>query len=218
MRSKEGGLQNTGYKMINGFLFPEIDQHLNAVVFNQVSDVDFAIGWCKGSRLAVQAGGAVGVWADRLARHFEQVYTFEPDPNNYECLIRNCPDSRIVKFNSFLGAKEGVGGMEYPEGRENMGAGRYQPNGTISVAALDSLHLPACDLLQLDIEGTEPAALLGAWQTVEKYRPVIMVEDKGLSMHYGIPAGWSDNLLTSLGYTVVHRINRDVILVATHGQ
>ena len=43
---------------------------------------------------------------------------------------------------------------------------------------VDSLNLEACDAIQFDLEGYESAALLGAAQTIEKYRPIISLETK----------------------------------------
>jgi hypothetical protein len=41
---------------------------------------------------------------------------------------------------------------------------------------LDSLNIPACDLIQLDVERYEYNVLVGAKNTIEKYKPVISAE------------------------------------------
>lgn len=42
---------------------------------------------------------------------------------------------------------------------------------------LDSLKLEACDFLKLDIEGMEREAILGARKTIERFKPVLYVEN-----------------------------------------
>jgi len=48
--------------------------------------------------------------------------------------------------------------------------------GPIPMLTLDSMNLPACDLLQLDVEEHEYKVLLGAVKTLEKFKPVVSVE------------------------------------------
>ena len=62
-----------------------------------------------------------------------------------------------------------------------MGATRILPHmeGLIEVTSLDSCKIPKVDLIQLDIEGYEPLALLGATETIQRDHPVLMIEEKG---------------------------------------
>jgi FkbM family methyltransferase len=48
----------------------------------------------------------------------------------------------------------------------------------VSVITIDSLTLPRCDFLKIDVEGMEPAALRGARQTIEKYRPILYLDNR----------------------------------------
>lgn len=203
-----------GIKEYKGFFWPEWDTQASAVICDQVVDVEHALKYVKDFQVAIQAGGNVGVWPKYLSKRFKEVHTFEPEPSNWACLEKNCPELSIIKWPHALGRLSGRVGMEYPEGRENMGACCVKPNiGDISVVRIDDLNLIACGLIQLDIEGYEIEAILGAARTIERFRPVLMVEDKGLSAKYGYAQGWSDTLLTEWGYEVVDKINRDVILV-----
>jgi len=162
--------------------------------------------------MAVQAGGNVGVWASHLAKSFREVVTVEPDPVNYECLKRNVP-SNVMHQHAGFGDKPALAGMVNIKG--NAGAHYIDGDGGCPIMMIDSLYLDACDLLCLDIEGYEPMALRGAEQTIRKYRPVIMFEEKGLSeRYYGVPAGTSEKWVLSLGldYRVKARVRKDVIL------
>jgi hypothetical protein len=46
----------------------------------------------------------------------------------------------------------------------------------IPMITLDCLNIPACDLIQLDVERYEYNVLVGAKNTIEKYKPVISAE------------------------------------------
>ena len=83
----------------------------------------------------------------------------------------------------------------------NRGALQTRPTGLVPVMAIDQLALPACDLIMLDIEGDELPALRGAVQTINRYRPVIVAEDKGLGHRKGVVFGdISAWLCNELGY------------------
>jgi FkbM family methyltransferase len=198
-------------KREDGFFWPADDAWCHKVIHSELPDLDAAIGLTKGRTLAVQAGGNVGVWASRLAAHFATVYTFEPDATNYECLKRNVP-LNVKCQQAGLGAEPGRVGMALVQG--NAGAHYLSGPGPIPIVTIDSLDLTTCDLLILDVEGSEPAALRGAEQTIRQYRPVIMFEEKGLSeRYYNIKRGTAEEFLKGLGYRVANRVRADVIMV-----
>src|SRR4029079_15801221 len=47
----------------------------------------------------------------------------------------------------------------------------------ISVSTIDSLDLSRCNFLKIDVEGMELAALRGARRTIEKFRPILYVDN-----------------------------------------
>lgn len=204
-------MTNGRCKDVRGFRWPECDQDCMAVVFDRVQDLTIALRWCLGMGVVVQAGGAQGVWPKHLAALFDTVYTFEPEPLNFECLAYNCPEAHIHKFQAALGDRRKPVSLTYPEGVRNMGAVAVKGDGDIPVIRIDDLALNRCDFIQLDIEGYEPEALKGATATISRFSPVVMVEDKGLSTRYGYKSGWSAAFLE--GYEVKGTINRDVLLV-----
>jgi FkbM family methyltransferase len=194
------------------FWWPADDNWCWKVIHQEVADVEDAIRFSKGNSVAVQAGGNVGVWASYLAKKFGRVETIEPMGVNYECLKRNVPANVAHRFGAF-GDKAGFIGMVSVEG--NAGAHYPKAEGEIPVITIDSLNLEACDLLVLDVEGYEPHALLGAEQTIRKYCPPIMLEEKGLSeRYYGIARGTAEKwvLGLGLGYKIRNKVRADVIL------
>lgn len=204
-----------GYKIINGRMWPASDVHCHAVA-NQVTDSLAAVyKHCRDFRVAIQAGGCVGIWPDNLKDRFELVYTFEPDPENFRCLCHNAPSERVFKFNAALGAWRGCVALDRRP--DNVGAHQIGTMFSLGIAPMfriDDLCLTRCDLIYLDIEGYERLALQGARHTIQNCRPTVVVEDKGLSLKYGTARGVVvDWMVQEIGYRVADRHQRDVIMV-----
>lgn len=196
----------------NGFFWPADDDWCWKVIHQELPDLDAAAAYAKGRNVAVQAGGNVGVWAAHLAKSFKAVDTVEPVAANYACLMRNVPEN-VRHGQAGFGDKPGSLSMEIVAG--NAGAHYTKPGSDVPIITIDSLGLDACDLLCLDVEGYEPQALRGAEQTIRKYRPVIQIEEKGLSeRYYGIPRGTAERwvLGLGLGYSIREKRRADVIL------
>lgn len=196
----------------NGVWWPADDIWCRKVIFAGLSEADAALNLVSDRTLAVQAGGNVGVWASHFAKTFAHVVTVEPDVTNYECLKRNVPGN-VEHQRAGFGAEPGTLGLTKIAG--NAGAHYVGGKGEIPIVTIDGLKLDACDLICLDIEGSEPAALRGAEQTICAFRPVILFEEKGLSeQYYGIKRGTAEQWLTGLGYVVAHKSKNDVVMVA----
>jgi FkbM family methyltransferase len=158
-----------------------------------------------------QAGGNFGIYPLELEKHFDTVYTVEPDMDNYRALKQNIANStKIIPMRAGLGSRDGRAAMDKAE-PTNCGAHRIKQGDEFDIITIDSYNLTDCDFIQLDIEGSEHDALLGAIDTIELTHPVITLEMKGLGERYGYTDQDTINLLASLGYTIVGRVNRDVI-------
>jgi FkbM family methyltransferase len=172
---------------------------------------DHILKFAKKRQLIVTAGGCCGMYPRLWDELFEAVYTFEPAPLNYYCLIQNCPSESIKKFNLALGEFEQKNWMTVSD-KSNVGMGRVvsehapEEKIVIDMVSLDSYNLPACDVIQFDLEGYEPAALLGAINTIQTYRPVISIEAKN-------KADTSFGLLNSWGYKPVAETRFDTIFI-----
>ena len=206
------------------FLWPRQDESLHGDIptLAQLDNEVFPL--LRKKRVAVQAGGAMGMWAKRMAQVFGVVYTFEPTPQSFTCLTFNCPEENIVAFNAALGDERKMVNMAFPEhlatskaGKDNYGGFRCFDGGYIPTLRLDDLELPACDLLFLDLEGYELYALQGAYETINRCLPVIVMEDKGCSKAFGYEKGEVEKWLAmgDIGYKTLGRFHggRDVICV-----
>ena len=95
----------------------------------------------------------------------------------------------------------------------NIGAHQVQDGNDFEILTIDSLKLDDVDLLQLDVEGFEHQAILGALETIQKSWPLIVLELKGLGKRYGFEDEETIGLLEGYGYKIADRIHRDVIFL-----
>lgn len=200
--------------LVRDMIWPKIDQHCKDVVFDSPIDMERAYAHCRGFDVAVQAGGNCGVWPKAMSAKFAAVYTFEPDPLNFYCLVRNAPQANVFKFNAALGNARKT--VELNREAANVGAHAVAGEGRIPVLSIDDLGLTQCDLIYLDIEGYELAAICGAFRTIKTCKPVIAFEDKGLSVAYGVELGEAARYLEDAHrYRRIDQVGNDTIMVPT---
>lgn len=169
-------------------------------------------------RIAVQAGGNLGLFAKRLAQDFEWVYTFEPDPELFAAIQKNAPEPNIFRYQAAVGCKKGFVSLsrERRDGKPALHLGVthvIQNYGPIPLLRIDDFEFPVLDLLYLDIEGYEPFAIEGAHQTIKRCRPVIVVEINKSLDHVGV---FPDSLRAQIldhGYRFVKKVRSDEIFV-----
>lgn len=198
----------------DGVFWPSRDKLGRTYIVPSLRDARRLIARCENHRVAIQAGGNVGLWAKELAKHFETVITFEPDKLNFSCLELNCLEQNIEKHNAALGnilCRKGL----YRD-PSNCGAHAVVDGDEFNVVTIDSLELEQCDLIQLDVEGYELYALQGAEKTIKKHHPVICIEIKSLGMQFGISDGEVVSWLESFGYEQVQKMGRDVVFAKSN--
>ena len=201
--------------------YPQADEHTIDWPFTHGSiDVDSALTMMeprlKGKRTCIQAGGAIGIWPLRLAQYFENVYTFEPEPTNYECLIQNTAGvENITCEQAALGDSTDPIHMALDSKMQgHCGAWQVRKDGTIPMIKIDDLNVQNVDLIYLDIEGYEYYALQGAAETIQRDKPVIGLEDKGLHGHFDHKLHAVKLLTRKMGYRILGRPqSTDVILI-----
>jgi len=211
-RIHEAELPWTG---ISSWRWPADDKKL-VQVFDHVSDIEHFMRYVDKKSVCIQAGGACGVWPLRYSQLFEQVYTWEPQPINFRCLMFNCgPADNITAFNAPLSnahKKYSIHNEIFE--RQNFGAGYVVEDAKgLEAMRIDDLGLEQCDFIQLDIEGHEQEALQGGAETIDAHRPVIVLEEKPLNhmpnWNWKGPRQWLER---EFGYKQVYAIHRDVVL------
>lgn len=182
----------------------------NHVITMAEQNLKSAIEYCKNKNVAVQAGGHCGIWPVYLANAFESVYTFEPDYMNFRCLILNAFRHNVFAFNCFLGETAECRRMKIaPKSGSNK---MLLSKGNVPTVRLDDFNFDALDLLALDVEGTESYVLLGAKNTINRYKPIVLVETTGVLTPTGEHgAALTAKFLEDNNYVKVKPVNKDWI-------
>jgi FkbM family methyltransferase len=187
-------------KQIDGLWWPDFDVRCrNAVVTECAAAMPVVLPLVKEKRVCVQAGGNVGVYPLALAKVFDRVITFEPDSDNLDCLVANVTAENVTTYYAALGAEVGTCGILRID-TDNCGSHKTLPGTAVPVLTIDGLNLDQCDLIWLDIEGAEADAINGARATIEKFSPIIVLEEKGLGAKADLP-----------GYSRLMRIGNDTV-------
>lgn len=198
----------------DGWLVPDVDRIGYGVIQNEAARFGEIMGLIPPDRrhVAVQGGGHIGIMPKLLAANFEKVYTFEPQPQNFTCLVYNVAEENVVKLQACMGQPR-----QHPVKMNGFGANTAasyveKAPGLFPVIAVDDLDLPELDLLMVDVEGYEFDVLLGAERTIGRAKPAALVlENIGHSARYDISADDVDRLARSFGYRPAHRLERDTI-------
>lgn len=194
----------------NGLLRPANDTRGSRVIDGAAIDVPKYMAHVAGRGVCIQAGGHVGAYPKEYARHFDKVYTFEPNAESFYCLAQNVIEPNVIKFQAFLAGMAGVhGSLDHTQGEaDNFGAWHIKPGGDAISMTIDQLHLKP-DLIQLDVEGYELYALKGAAFTIAAHKPTVIIECKSFS-HNKEPELAHDWLIER-GYRQVGAVNHDRI-------
>ncbi|MHA6684489.1 FkbM family methyltransferase [Mesorhizobium sp. A556] len=193
----------------SGWLWPKGDQYTWPTVIEELAEIPELVELCKQRRVCVQAGGNGGLWPEKMAGHFETVFTFEPDPILFRCLVNNVPHENVVFTQAAVGAAPGFIAMDRWMGQVNPGANRVQAGGNIPMVTIDSYSMENVDLIQFDIEGYELNALRGAVETIMRCKPVVCLELRNHSGHFGATDDQIRQFMKDAGYSMAKRMNFD---------
>jgi FkbM family methyltransferase len=98
------------------------------------------------------------------------------------------PEENVIKHQAAVGDTESSIELETNArwNETNTGALKIKGSGNIKQITIDSLGV-CPDLIHLDVEGFEAFALLGAQSTINKFKPLIVLETNGSGDEYGWP-------------------------------
>lgn len=184
------------------------------------ADVVAAINLFRPDRrgLAIQAGGHIGAVPMMLAAYYDETITLEAHPDNFEALMANKGlhqkerDGDIVALKAALGHKAGTAELWPHERISGQHRVRLDRPGDVAVLSIDKIcegrHL---DALFLDIEGHELSALRGGLKTLDRCRPLIMVEHNKRCRDHGYAMDDLPKWLRSFSYAHTASIGEDQI-------
>jgi len=141
-------------------------------------------------KVAFDIGANIGCTAVLFSDCFRQVHAFEPSPSTFAYLQRNVgrnAGANVALHNLGLGAEAGSSTITFaPNNRSGaFVSDREKANSDhrseqIEISTLDqmaaSLELQALDFIKIDVEGFEGHVLRGGQQTLQRFRPVVVLE------------------------------------------
>jgi FkbM family methyltransferase len=175
----------------------------------QIDHLHRALELVPGRALVIDGGANVGAWTRLMAAHFASVHSFEPNPEAYDCLSRNVDEwgvgDKVTTYPNALSDRfERV--AVTTKGNRRTVTGRITGKGDIESVTIDSLDLPECSFLKLDVEGYEHKALRGAEGTIARFRPWIMIENEPAKLPPGQSRTAAEDVLIGYGYALVEKI------------
>lgn len=207
-----------------GFWFPDYDNHFprllekslkkEGILRYQWKARDAAIELCEQRRVCLDIGANVGLWSCDLVESFEKVIAFEPVQEFIQCFRQNVKKSNYFVYECALGREESFINMNIVEG--NTGHTHIDKNsfgkGLIPLKTLDSFNFNDIDLIKIDVEGFEQDILQGALSTIERNRPVLVIEQQKHEYQDDMKTLPAIKMLENLGYRVINQFNKDWIL------
>jgi FkbM family methyltransferase len=182
----------------------------------QKNKLNIALGFVKNFTTAIDGGANYGIMSYNLNSKFSKIYAFEVDTPVRDCLKKNVEKfqlDNVVVCDCGLSDKEELVALNYLKNT----FGTYinkEVSGTNICKTLDSFGLEEVGFIKLDCEGYEPYILKGAEQTIKKYRPVILMEEKNYSKrYYGEEGNLAVDLLLSWGYTMEVSWPKDCVMI-----
>jgi FkbM family methyltransferase len=220
------------YNKYGAYCVPVSGLHRPAALCVQAGDVweartiEFITSHCKGGDI-VHAGTFFGDFLPALASALTgsgKVWAFEPNPESYRCAaitIQLNQLSNVELINAGLGERSGaqpfithafngiaLGGSSQmaPSGADSWEA-RGDRTVMVQLETIDDTvpaHRPV-SIIHLDVEGYEKRALAGAMRTIERQRPVLVVET--------LPdEQWVSEHLRPLGYRIANTVLENTVL------
>lgn len=177
----------------------------------------------KERKHALDIGANIGFMTAYFGSKWKKVTAFEPTPNIFECLEKNCLRENIDLHNLALSDRDAellfaVNGKS--EINQVISDEKYLKKHwkTIKVESkkLDSLTLENIDMIKIDVEGHELSVIKGSENTIKQFLPLIAIEisfenkilDKDISYNHS----YALTLLEQWGYKKIWNYKYDWIL------
>lgn len=132
--------------------------------------------------LVLDVGANIGTHAVAFAKRGAHVMAFEPQRFVHQLLTGNVALNELTNVEPIRAAVSSSCGSTQVAicelgsvanfGGVSIGAG----NDTVRTMTIDSLRLPRCGLIKVDVEGHEVDVLRGARETIAKFRPALFLE------------------------------------------
>lgn len=135
------------------------------------------------------------------------IYAFESSSIMYQLLLKNLHDNvikNVTALNYAIGHKVAMARLQKKDELVNVGGlyVRKIDDEEVQMITIDSLNLTHCDFIRID--GVEEYILLGAHNTISKFKPAILYKDSNSTLY-----------LTNHGYKISN-ISEGYIAIYEH--
>ena len=193
-----------------GFAIVERDTHIGKWIkeskrldFDQ-SAIKTYLPFFKEGDVLVNIGANIGSYAYAFINKASQIICFEPSNELFECLQYN-----LGKYSNVIVHNEAVSdnNEQYQTIclNDNIGMTHLKSCETSNryTKTIDSYNFNKVDFLLIDCEGYEPKVLLGAQNTIRKYKPIMVIEinTHTLEKYYGFHKEMIYDFLIQNNYT-----------------
>lgn len=107
--------------------------------------------------------------------NYKKIVCFEPDKSNYEILLETLKNyDNVIAINKGVFDKKQV--ISFDSGRK--GSSTISEEGSVQIEVDKIDDVPECNdvtFLKMDIEGSEPEALIGAQETIKRNKPKLAI-------------------------------------------
>lgn len=173
-------------KIHNGIAIIERDTHLSKWVVEH-NRLDFDINalptylpYFPKNGTLINIGANIGCYAYAFKDIASKIICFEPNEEAFECLEYNLAKYPNVELHK-IAISDKISNCTINNDSDNVGMAYIEENNgcapfLISVRYLDFYELDSCDFILMDCEGFELKALIGAKETINKFRPIMVIE------------------------------------------
>jgi len=184
------------------------------------------IEWMKAltnpESFVLDIGANIGTHVIGIAPHVKRVMAFEPDPDNFDLLVKNVSTTMCSNVTPVPAAASDVMGQVGTQ--FDYGKTRVTASGEIPATPIDMIEgLPRIDFVKIDVEGMELKVLNGMRQTIASYKPQMLIEMQDPTTYaktYDFLNGFGYNIywLPVSTYTEHnHKSNAENVFGAQHG-
>jgi FkbM family methyltransferase len=171
-------------------------------------EADLLCSFLNPGDAVIDVGASVGSFALAFASAVAptgKVFAMEPQGLPYQCLVANTVINSlshiIFPFQVAVGEAPGEIGVPVlnPRNPNHGGCSLIGEAGDAKIPTtlitIDSMRVPSCRLIKVDVEGMEPQVLKGAYETIAKFRPILWVEHLNYAQTEGLRADTKADLI-----------------------
>ena len=176
--------------------------------FNGEPELRLVARLCAADKTAIDIGANIGTYTCLMRKYARDVVAYEPNQKLAERLSRLYPDVKVR--NAAVSDRNGRVVLAMPVAGDNprhelasisqhFDASVNAVHFEVDAVRLDDESLDAIGFLKIDAEQHEREVLMGALETIRRWRPIIMTETTPLLYKDGLLAQF--RFLTDLNYT-----------------